>query len=85
MAAAEQKKSYAVIKAFKALNTKANRTAIDEQEFSWLENAMPIGSGNIKVVPAQATIKDSGNTAFSFANTVTFLSSRTTAEHSISA
>ena len=75
MAAAEQKKSYAVIKAFKALNTKANRTAIDEQEFSWLENAMPIGSGNIKVVPAQSAVKDSGNAAFSFSNTVTFLSS----------
>lgn len=75
MAAAEQKKSYAVIKAFKALNTKANRTAIDEQEFSWLENAMPIGSGNIKVVPSQSAITDSGNAAFSFSNTVTFLSS----------
>jgi len=75
MAAAEQKKSYAVIKAFKALNTKANRTAIEEQEFSWIENAMPIGPGNIKVTPAQVTFKDSGNNAFSFSNTVTFLSS----------
>jgi hypothetical protein len=47
MAAAEQKKSYAVIKNFKGLNTKANRTAIDEEEFSWIENAQPIGFGNI--------------------------------------
>jgi len=75
MAAAEQKKSYAVIKNFKGLNTKANRTAIDEDEFSWIENAMPIGYGNIKIVPAQVTVKDSGNTAVAWANTVTFLSS----------
>ena len=71
MAAAEQKKSYAVIKNFKGLNTKANRTAIDEDEFSWIENAMPVGYGNIKIVPAQVTIKDGGNNAISFANTVT--------------
>ena len=71
MAAAEQKKSYAVIKNFAGLNTKANRTAIKEEEFAWIENAMPIGFGNIKVVPAQLTVKDSGNAAVSFANTVT--------------
>ena len=75
MAAAEQKKSYAVIKNFKGLNTKANRTAIDEEEFSWIENAMPVGYGNIKIVPAQVTLKDGGNNAFSFANTVTTLTS----------
>ena len=75
MATAEQKKSYAVVKAFKGLNTKANRTAIDTEEFAWIENAMPIGSGNIKITPAQSTVKDSGNTAVSFANTVTFLTS----------
>ena len=75
MAAAEQKKSYAVIKNFRGLNTKANRTAIDEEEFSWIENAMPIGSGNIKIVPGQVTVKDSGNNAVSFSNTVTHLTS----------
>ena len=75
MATAEQKKSYAVVKAFKGLNTKANRTAIDTEEFAWIENAMPIGSGNIKITPAQSTVKNSGNTAVSFANTVTFLTS----------
>ena len=52
MASAEQKKSYQVIKQFKGLNTKANRTAIDETEFSWLENAMPIGYANLRIVPA---------------------------------
>ena len=75
MAAAEQKKSYAVVKAFKGLNTKANRTAIDTEEFAWIENVMPIGSGNLKIIPAQTTVKDSGNTAVSFANTVTYLTS----------
>jgi hypothetical protein len=75
MAAAEQKKSYAVYKNFKGLNTKANRTAIDEEEFSWIENAMPIGFGNIKIISAQVTVKDSGNTAVSFGNTVTSLES----------
>jgi len=73
MAAAEQKKSYAVIKNFAGLNTKANRTAIKEEEFAWIENAMPIGFGNIKVVPAQSVVNDSGNTAVVFANTVTSL------------
>jgi hypothetical protein len=73
MAAAEQKKSYAVYKNFKGLNTKSNRTAIDEEEFSWIENAMPIGFGNIRIVPAQVTVKDGGNNAISFGNTVTTL------------
>jgi hypothetical protein len=75
MAAAEQKKSYAVVKQFAGLNTKANRTAIKEEEFAWIENAMPIGFGNIKIVPAQSTVRDSGNSAVSFANTVTYLAS----------
>jgi len=74
MAAAEQKKSYAVIKNFKGLNTKANRTAIDEEEFAWIENAMPIGFGNIKIVPGQSALT-SGNTAVNFGNTVTVLTS----------
>ena len=75
MAAAEQKKSYAVVKNFTTLNTKANRTAIKEEEFAWIENAQPIGHGNIKVIPAQTALKDNGNNAVSFANTVTSLTS----------
>ena len=43
MASAEQKKSYQVIKQFKGLDTKANRTALSEDEFSWIENVQPIG------------------------------------------
>lgn len=75
MAAAEQKKSYAVIKQFLGINTKANRTAIDEKEFAWIENAMPIGFGNIKIIPAQKAVLDSGNTAVVFANTSTHITS----------
>lgn len=74
MAAAEQKKSYAVIKNFKGLNTKANRTAIDEDEFGWIENAMPIGFGNVKIVPSQSALTY-GNVAVNFGNTVTALTS----------
>jgi hypothetical protein len=75
MAAAEQKKSYAVIKNFKGLNTKANRTAIDEEEFSWIENAQPVGFGNIKIVQAQSAVLDSGGNAVVYANTTTALES----------
>jgi hypothetical protein len=75
MAAAEQKKSYQVIKQFKGLNTKANRTAIGEDEFSWLENAQPVGFGNLKIVPTQAVVRDSGNNAVVFSNTVTHFAS----------
>jgi hypothetical protein len=75
MAAAEQKKSYAVVKNFTSLNTKANRTAIKEDEFAWIENAMPIGHANIKIVPAQSAVKDSTGNAISFSNTVSYLTS----------
>jgi len=56
MATQEQKKDYKVVKDFIGVNTKANRTAIKEEEFSWLENAMPIGSANVRVVPAPTTV-----------------------------
>lgn len=75
MASAEQKKSYQVIKQFKGLNTKANRTAIGEDEFSWLENAQPVGFGNLKIVPTQAAVRDSSNNAVVFSNTVTHFAS----------
>jgi hypothetical protein len=75
MAAAEQKKSYHVIKQFKGVNTKANRTAIGEDEFSWIENAQPVGFANIKVVNSRSAVKDSGNAAVTFGNTVNHLTS----------
>ena len=62
MAAAEQKKSYEVFKNFRGINTKANRTAIGDDEFSWLENVMPIGYGNLKSTP---TYDNVGSITFS--------------------
>jgi hypothetical protein len=73
MAAAEQKKSYAVIKQFKGIDTKANRTAIDRDEFSWLENAMPVGSGNLRIVPAYDNLKNVAGNNVVFSNVVTYL------------
>ena len=73
MAAAEQKKSYKVIKEFKGVNTKANRTSIDETEFAWIENAQPIGFANIKIINSRSTVYDAGNTAVTFAANVTNL------------
>jgi len=69
MAAAEQKKSYAIIKAFKGLNTKANRTAIEKEEFSWLENAMPIGSGNIRIIASQSNVTYASNSSNNISTT----------------
>ena len=74
MAAAEQKKSYQVVKQFKGLNTKANRTAIDEAEFSWVENAQPVGYANLRVIPNSDAVTI-GNSTVTFANTVTYLTS----------
>jgi hypothetical protein len=54
MPAAEQKKSYQVVKNFKGVNTQANRTAIDTDQFAWLENVQPIGFGNLKTLGAQS-------------------------------
>ena len=52
MAAVEQKKSYQVSKNFRGINTKNNRTAIDDTEFAWLENIQPLGYGNLRALPA---------------------------------
>ena len=71
----EQKKSYQVIKQFKTVNTKANRTAIDETEFSWLENAMPVGYSNLKITGQRSPITNSGGNAVVFSANVTYLSS----------
>jgi hypothetical protein len=54
MAAAEQKKAYQVVKNFKGVNTQANRTAIDADQFAWLENIQPIGFGNLKALGTQS-------------------------------
>ena len=65
MAAAEQKKSYEVFKNFRGVNTKANRTAIGDDEFYWLENVMPIGYGNLKITPTYDNVG-----SITFASTV---------------
>jgi hypothetical protein len=70
MAAAEQKKSYEVFKNFRGINTKANRTAIGDDEFYWLENVMPIGYGNLKITP---TYDNVGSVTFA-ATVVNFFS-----------
>ena len=75
MASQEQKKTYTVLKTFGGINTKANRTAIRDSEFSWLENAMPIGDSNIKIIPAQSTVTDSTGNVVVFANTTSYLTS----------
>ena len=72
MASAEQKKSYAVIKQFKGLDTKANRTAIDKDEFYWIENAMPIGAGNMRIIPTSSNVSNAGNSVV-FTSNVTAL------------
>jgi hypothetical protein len=55
-ASPEQRKQYHVTKDFKGINTKANRTSIAENEFAWLENAMPIGYANLKTVPTYQSL-----------------------------
>jgi len=37
-----------VVEKFGTLNTKATRPAIKDEEFSWIENWMPIGDGNLR-------------------------------------
>jgi hypothetical protein len=44
------------IKDFAGINTQAQRTAIDEKEFSWLENVMPVGYANLRCIPAPTLV-----------------------------
>ena len=70
---AEQSKRYQVTKDFKGMDTKANRTAIGADEFSYIENAMPIGFGNMRVVPAEDTVANvtfSGNVVSLFSASI---------------
>jgi hypothetical protein len=69
MAAVEQQKKYAVVKDFKGINTKNNRTVIDDGEFGWLENAMPIGFGNLRIIEGNQQVN------VTWAQEVTFLGS----------
>jgi hypothetical protein len=71
----EQKKSYKIVKQFKGLNTKAHRTAIDESELAWIENVMPVGYGNMKVVGNSSVVTLSNAANVVWSNTVTHLDS----------
>jgi len=52
MAAQKQGEKYNhALRDFGGINTQASRQAIDDQEFSWLENMMPVGHGNLISVP----------------------------------
>jgi hypothetical protein len=42
------------LRSFKGVNTQADRRMIDNDEFAWLENVMPVGAGNARAVPAQS-------------------------------
>lgn len=59
-------------KRFNGVNTQADRTGIGENEFAWLENIMPIGHGNLRVVPHQgdalATLPASTAAYWKYAN-----------------
>jgi len=72
---AEQTKKYQIVKSFRGLNTKANRTAIDDQEFSWLENAQPLGSGNIKITAAAKRSVTDASANVAWSNTIVDLRS----------
>ena len=77
----EAAKHYEVVKDFKGINTRASRNAIDKDEFAWLQDMMPIGPGNLPVVPqcsAQLAALGSGNASYiktvnlEYATTATF-------------
>ena len=38
---------------FGSLNTKAGRPAIKDEEFSWIQNWIPIGPGNLRPLYAE--------------------------------
>lgn len=66
----EQKKSYHVTKAFKGMNTRPNRTALADDEFAWLENAQPVGFGNIKIVASASNVTNSTGGLVVWANSI---------------
>ena len=43
------------LQAFSGINTQASRPAIGDQEFSWLQNYMPIGNGNMRTLYSNGT------------------------------
>lgn len=45
---------YIVMKKFKALNSQPKRNALKPEEFSWIENLMPIGNSFAPAIPGPA-------------------------------
>lgn len=43
------------VREFSGVNVTDGRTAIEDREFSWLENAIPIGRGQVTLTPARGT------------------------------
>src|SRR6266581_3261267 len=41
---------------FQGINTQSSRTTIGDNEFSWIENVIPIGFGNLRAVPYQSGV-----------------------------
>lgn len=54
MADRESKKSNHTLRDFGGVNTRSARTVIGTNEFAWLENVMPLGYGNMTVLPKQS-------------------------------
>lgn len=50
----ETPKKNLVLREFGGVNTQAARQVIGDNEFAWLEDLIPIGNGNLKVVPGAA-------------------------------
>lgn len=49
-----EKKVFAISQ-YKGFNSKAQRPAIDDNEFYWLQNMMPIGAGNLRTLYSNGT------------------------------
>lgn len=61
-----------VFEKFGTLNTKANRPAIKDDEFSWLMNFMPVGDGNLRALWAEGSAVYTTSGMRTIINTVPF-------------
>ena len=70
LTAPDQELKTSIYRKFAGINQTDARTAIADEEFHWLENAIPIGQGNVKLVPAQgapvATLTGTTATMFGY-------------------
>lgn len=62
----EEKHRYLILKQIKGINTQQSREAIGEDEASWIENLMPIGSAYIPAVPQVGNQAATTTAAISF-------------------